>query len=175
MEVPRLGVQLELQLPACTTATAMWDLSCVCNLHHSSGQRQSSPLSGVRDRTCNLMVPSCIHFHYTMKGTLVNLFLTLKKLPNFSKVAVPFYTSVRNVWGIQCLHNLASTCIDIFFPLNFLGNFAQTKTLTHWVKPGIKPATSWFLVGFVSIASWQEIPIAQDFDFERQLWSFNTK
>ena len=27
VEVPRLGVQLELQLPACTTATAMWDPS----------------------------------------------------------------------------------------------------------------------------------------------------
>ena len=32
MEVPRLGIQLELQLPA----TAMWDLSHICNLHHSS-------------------------------------------------------------------------------------------------------------------------------------------
>ena len=38
MEVPRLGVKLELQLLAYTTATAMKDLSCVCDLHHSSGQ-----------------------------------------------------------------------------------------------------------------------------------------
>ena len=36
MSVPRLGVQLELQLPAYTTTTAMWDPSLVCNLHHSS-------------------------------------------------------------------------------------------------------------------------------------------
>ena len=27
MQVPRLGVKLELQLPAYTTATAMWDLT----------------------------------------------------------------------------------------------------------------------------------------------------
>ena len=27
MEVPRLGVELELQLPACAIAAAMWDLS----------------------------------------------------------------------------------------------------------------------------------------------------
>ena len=27
MEVPRLGVELELPLPACTTATATWDPS----------------------------------------------------------------------------------------------------------------------------------------------------
>ena len=36
MEVPRLGVELEPQLPAYTIATAMPDLSRVCNLHHSS-------------------------------------------------------------------------------------------------------------------------------------------
>ena len=38
MEVPRLGVESELQLPAYATATAMPDLSCVCDLHHSSWQ-----------------------------------------------------------------------------------------------------------------------------------------
>ena len=36
MEVPRLGVEWKLQLPAYTTTTAMPDVSCVCNLHHSS-------------------------------------------------------------------------------------------------------------------------------------------
>ena len=40
MEVPRLGVELELQLLAYTTATATLDLSCTCNLHHSSWHRQ---------------------------------------------------------------------------------------------------------------------------------------
>ena len=39
MEVPRLGVQLEQQLLAYTVATGTWDLSCVCDLHHSSWQR----------------------------------------------------------------------------------------------------------------------------------------
>ena len=41
MEVCRLWVKSELQLPAYTTATAMWDPSQVCNLHHSSWQRQT--------------------------------------------------------------------------------------------------------------------------------------
>ena len=36
MEVPRLGVQSELQLLAYTTATAMPDLSSVFSLHFSS-------------------------------------------------------------------------------------------------------------------------------------------
>ena len=41
MEVPRLGVKLELQLLAHATATAMPNQSRVCDLHHSSGQGQS--------------------------------------------------------------------------------------------------------------------------------------
>ena len=36
MEAPRLGVKLELSLPAYTTATAMQYLSLVCDLHHRS-------------------------------------------------------------------------------------------------------------------------------------------
>ena len=59
----RLGVQLELQLPACTTAAATSHLSHVCNLHHSSWQCQIlNPLSEARDRTCHLMVLSQICF-----------------------------------------------------------------------------------------------------------------
>ena len=56
MEVPRLGVKLELQLLA--YATAKWDLSCICHLHHSSWQRQipdPDPLSEARDGTHVLM------------------------------------------------------------------------------------------------------------------------
>ena len=50
MEVPRLGDESELQLPAYTTATATWDLNHVCDLHHSSGQSQiCNPLSKARD------------------------------------------------------------------------------------------------------------------------------
>ena len=37
MEVPRLGVESELQLLAYATAIAMPDLSRICDLHHSSG------------------------------------------------------------------------------------------------------------------------------------------
>ena len=59
MEVPRLGVELELQLLACTTAAGTLDPSWVCDLHHSN-----------------------------------------------------------------------------------------TGSLTHWVRPGIKPTFSWILVGF---------------------------
>ena len=59
MEIPRLVVQSELQPPAQTRATATWDPSRVCNLHHSSWQECQilNPLSKARDQTCNLMVP----------------------------------------------------------------------------------------------------------------------
>ena len=52
MEVPRLGVWSELQLPACVTAIAMPDSSHICDLHQSSWQSQIlNPLSKARDRT----------------------------------------------------------------------------------------------------------------------------
>ena len=37
-EVPRLGIESELKLPATTTAIAMWDPSCAFDLHHSPQQ-----------------------------------------------------------------------------------------------------------------------------------------
>ena len=57
MEVPRLGVKSELQLPAYTEATAMPDASRVCDLHHSPWELQIlNPLSEARGRqTCILM------------------------------------------------------------------------------------------------------------------------
>ena len=52
MEVPRLGVELELQLPAYTTATAMRDASPICNLHHSLRPPQIlNPLSKAKHGT----------------------------------------------------------------------------------------------------------------------------
>ena len=64
MDVPRLGVKLELQLLAYTTATVTPDLSHVCNLHHILQQCQIlNPLSGARDLTCILIDTSWVHFH----------------------------------------------------------------------------------------------------------------
>ena len=50
MEVPRLGVKSELQLPAYAAATAMYDLNGFCDLHHNSQKcRILNPLSKARD------------------------------------------------------------------------------------------------------------------------------
>ena len=63
MEVPRLGVESELQLPASTTATVTQDLSCVCDLRYSSRQHWIlNVLSKARDQTHILVDPSrCVN------------------------------------------------------------------------------------------------------------------
>ena len=62
MEVPRLGVKSELQLPVYTETTAIRDLSSVCDLHHSSPLRQIlNPLSKPRIKpmsSCILGTPN---------------------------------------------------------------------------------------------------------------------
>ena len=87
------GVQSELHLPAYITATAPRDPSHICNLHHSSQQRQIfNPLSEARDRTHNLIVPSRVRFLCAVTGTpkailnVVNLksFMTPRKVSMIS-------------------------------------------------------------------------------------------
>ena len=74
MEVPRLGVELELQLPAYATATAMPDPSHICDLHHSSWPCWiPDPLSVARDRTCILMDAGRICFRCATMGSPRNM------------------------------------------------------------------------------------------------------
>ena len=81
MEVPRLGVKLELQLLACTTATATRGPSRVCNLHHSSRQRWiPDPLSEASDQTRVLVDTSQIRFDYATTGTPGLVFFTPQKI-----------------------------------------------------------------------------------------------
>ena len=50
MEVPRLGIESELEPSAYTTATSTPDLSHICDLHQSARQPQMpDPLSKARD------------------------------------------------------------------------------------------------------------------------------
>ena len=70
MEVPRLGVESELQLPPMPQPWQRAIRAVLCNLHHSSWQVQIlKPLSKARDRTCILMDASWIHFLCTTMGT----------------------------------------------------------------------------------------------------------
>ena len=61
MEVPRLGIESELQLQAYTTATAMLDLSCICDLRCSLQQHWIlNSLSEARDQTLIFMDTSWV-------------------------------------------------------------------------------------------------------------------
>ena len=81
MEIHRLEVQSELQLPP--YATAAPDPSRVFDLYHSSWHRWIlNPPSEAWDRTRNLMVPSWICFRCATTGTPITDFL---KRPLFAR------------------------------------------------------------------------------------------
>ena len=69
MEVPRLGVESDLQLPAYTTSTATSDPSCVYDLQHSSQQpRILNQLSEARDQTHIHMDTNWVCYCWATRG-----------------------------------------------------------------------------------------------------------
>ena len=85
MEILKLGVEMQLQLPAYATAIAMQDLSHVWDLEWSSWQCQVlNPLSEARDWTCNVMVTSWVRYHWATTGTSsAEWFLTMLVMPGW--------------------------------------------------------------------------------------------
>ena len=86
MEITRLEVESELQLPVYTTATATQDPRSICDLHHSSGQCQiSQPTEREAwDQTCVLTDTSWIHFRCAAMGTLdFSVFLDRRRCKNW--------------------------------------------------------------------------------------------
>ena len=64
LEISRLEIKSELQLPAYATATATPDLSRVCDLHCTSWQCQIlNPRSEARDQTHVLVDTSRVCYH----------------------------------------------------------------------------------------------------------------
>ena len=105
MEVPRRGVQSELQPPACTTATATPDPSHVGDLHHSSWQRQIlNPLGEARDRT---------HIFMDTNG-----FLAKPQLSYFLELALPGLNPFRDgeliTCHVACCLELSSSCCPAY-------------------------------------------------------------
>ena len=84
MEVPRLGVQSELQLPTYAAAAAMLYLSHMCDPQHSSQQCWiPDPLIEARDLTHIIMDSSQIRFCCVTTGTPLRKILKASKdVPN---------------------------------------------------------------------------------------------
>ena len=90
MEVSRLGVELELQLPAFAIATATQDPGHICDLHHSSQQCQIlNPLSKARDQTCVLMDTSGVHNPLSHNGNSRVLLILERKDVWSINIALP--------------------------------------------------------------------------------------
>ena len=68
-EVPRLGVQLELQLPAYTTATATGDPSHICNLHNGNARCLTHWTRPGMEPTSSWILVGFVNT-WTMTGTL---------------------------------------------------------------------------------------------------------
>ena len=84
MEVPRLGVELELWLLTYATATATPNLSCIFDLHHSSRQHGIfNPLIEGRDRNHILMDTSRVCNSLSHNGNAPNFFFQHNALKDF--------------------------------------------------------------------------------------------
>ena len=53
----------------------------------------------------------------------------------------------RGIWAVSAVS------------ANYTTAHCNARSLTHWVRPGIKPTNSWLLVGFISAAPQWELPI----------------
>ena len=106
-EVPRLEVKLELQLLGCTTATAIPDPSCICNLHHSLQQCQIlNPLSEARDQIHNLTDTTGFLTCWVMTATPYAAILWLISytvIADYCKLICPWCR--RGNWGSARLSN----------------------------------------------------------------------
>ena len=74
-ELPRLGIESELQLLAYTTSTAMQASGCICGLLHCSLRQCQilNPLSEASDPPLVLMEPSCCSLPLSHNGNSWNI------------------------------------------------------------------------------------------------------
>ena len=160
MEVPRLRVQSELQLPASTTASTTSDPSHTRNLQHSSQQHQIlNSRSEARDRTRNLMDPSQIHFHCVTAGTPIPTVFFFVLL---FRAALEAYRSSRARSRIRAT---ATAAQDLSCVCDLLHSPKQ-----HWIPDPLSEARdrTHILVdtrGFVSAAPQQELLTPYCFQF----------
>ena len=131
MEVPRLGVALELWQLAHSAATAMPDPSRVCGLHHSLWQRRIlNPLSEARNQTCLLMDTGQIPFGCaTTKTSTLSYFKFLPAVYESSSCSPSSLTPDADCFWIWVIlvdvwQYLIVTLIFISLRIRILNNFS---------------------------------------------------
>ena len=145
MEVPRLEAELELQLLAYTIATATPDLSCVCDLCHSSQQYQiPDPLSKARDRTHIFMdtmdlFPLCHNgnFWASFNTRWIMFSYHSKHLQGFPP---PLGSRQSSFFVIWLPHSIWSSQAGDRINLNGSCSCGSAGSLTYCPGPGIKLA-----------------------------------
>ena len=143
MKFPRLGGESELQLLAYATATAMPDLSRICDLHHSTWQRQIlNPLSEARDWTHILMGTSQICYCWATVGTpWVQLF----QITHLSNIVQYLSFSVRlvslNIVPSSFIHIVTNGEISFFY---FWKIFRRLCTI--YVLHFLYPFSCWWML-----------------------------
>ena len=133
MEVPRLGVESELQLLACTIAAAMLDPSHFCDLYHSSGKHQI------------LLFFYFLFLFFCFLG-LLPLYTEVPRLGvelNLQLLAYTTAPATPDLSRVCALHHSSQQC-------GLLDPLSEARDQTH---------NSWFLVGFVSASPRWELPV----------------
>ena len=60
--------------------------------------------------------------------------------------------------GMQLLAYTTAIAMQDPSPVPYTTAHSNAGSLTHWVRPGMEPASSWILVGFVTAEPQQELP-----------------
>ena len=124
MEVPRLGVELELQPLAYTTNTAMLDLSHIGSLHHSSWQHWIlNPLSTARIRPASSWILvgfvtttetlHCLPFDFTLLMVFVVFFHTMQKSLSIFSFFLLFRAALASHRGSQARGHIGATAAGL--------------------------------------------------------------
>ena len=120
----------------------MPDPSCVCDLHHSSWQRQiPNPLSlGARDRTPVLMDAIQVHYCWTMMGTPL--------LQNFEDISHWILNPNFAIYKFKIIlisYPLNMTCFSVLFP---------TWIFTGSSLSQCSESSKWSVLGWVYFLPW---------------------
>ena len=130
MEVPRLGVDSELRPLAYTIAIATWDLSLLCDLHHSSWKCWiPDPLREARDQTRILMDTSRIRFCCATMETPRNVIFFLTALScHHGTLCLPVMLPFTEVENLACILPQQNSLIllSAFIRMIMFGSFYLT-------------------------------------------------